>query len=81
MDKKDFSKIKSKQCGNTEYIKQIYDGVYIVKKRYESCFICNSWIDIICITTNKSYARIFYHREQAVSALVIMKARDEKKSD
>ena len=32
-------------------------------------------------TTNKSYARIFYHREQAVSALVIMKAKDEKKSD
>jgi hypothetical protein len=31
----------------------------------------NSW------TTNKDYARIFYHREIAVSALVIVKAKDE----
>lgn len=30
---------------------------------------------------NKSYARIFYQREEAVGALIIMKAKDEKKSD
>ena len=35
----------------------------------------NNW------TTNKSYARIFYHREQAVSALVIVKSKYEKESD
>jgi hypothetical protein len=29
---------------------------------------------------NKSYARIFYQREEAVGALIIMKAKDEKKS-
>jgi hypothetical protein len=32
-------------------------------------------------TTNKSYARIFYHREEAVSALVIQKRKDEKRPD
>ena len=30
---------------------------------------------------NKSYARTFYHREDAVSALVIVKRKDEQKSD
>jgi hypothetical protein len=30
---------------------------------------------------NKSYARIFYQRDEAVGALIIMKAKDEKKSD
>lgn len=28
-------------------------------------------------TTNKSFARIFYHREDAVSALVVMKMKWE----
>ena len=28
-----------------------------------------------------TYARTFYHREDAESALVIMKRKDEKKSD
>ena len=30
---------------------------------------------------NKSYAKIFYHREDAVGALVVLKRKDEKKSD
>jgi hypothetical protein len=30
---------------------------------------------------NKSYARIFYQRDEAVWALIIMKAKDEKESD
>ena len=30
---------------------------------------------------NKSYAKIFYHREDALAALVIVKRKDEKKSD
>lgn len=30
---------------------------------------------------NKWLARIFYHREDAVSALIIQKKRDEQKSD
>lgn len=30
---------------------------------------------------NKTYARIFYHREDAESALVIMRQRDGKESD
>jgi len=33
-------------------------------------------------TPNKSYAKTFYHREDAVSALVIIRKKDEwKKSD
>lgn len=35
----------------------------------------NQWI------MNKTYARIFYQRDEAESVLVIMKAKDEKKSD
>lgn len=30
---------------------------------------------------NKWLARIFYHREDAVSALMVMKKKDEQKSD
>ena len=30
---------------------------------------------------NKSYARTFYNREDAVWALVVMKRKDEQKSD
>jgi hypothetical protein len=32
-------------------------------------------------TPNKWLARIFYHREDAVSALMVMKKKDEQKSD
>lgn len=32
-------------------------------------------------TTNKGAAKTFYHRDDAVGALVIIKQRDEKKSD
>lgn len=30
---------------------------------------------------NKSYARTFYHREDAVAALVLMKTKDGKETD
>lgn len=30
---------------------------------------------------NKDYARTFYHREDAESALVVIRHKDEKKSD
>jgi hypothetical protein len=30
---------------------------------------------------NKSYAKTFYHREDALAALVIVKMKNEKKSD
>lgn len=32
-------------------------------------------------TLRKDYARTFYHREDAVSALVVMKKKDEKNTD
>lgn len=32
-------------------------------------------------TTNKNYARTFYNREDAISALTIMRAKDGKESD
>ena len=32
-------------------------------------------------STNKTTAKTFYHEEDAVSALVLMKHKDEKKSD
>lgn len=35
----------------------------------------NKWI------LNKSYAKTFYHREDALAALVIVKMKNEKKSD
>lgn len=32
-------------------------------------------------STNKGYARVFYKREDAEECLVVIKAKDEKKSD
>lgn len=38
-----------------------------------------NWHDLW--TPNKTVARTFYHEEDAISALVIQKTKDEKKSD
>ena len=54
----------------------------IYKKREKDWFISvwfldwkNKW------TLNKQYARTFYNRESAVSALVVIKIKDEKNAD
>jgi len=57
-------------------------GWMIYKKREKDWFISvwfldwkNKW------TLRKEYARTFYNRESAVSALVVIKIKDEKNAD
>lgn len=57
-------------------------GFWIYKKREKDNFISIwflDWKGKWCL--NKSYARIFYHREDAIAALSIIKRKDGKESD
>ena len=50
--------------------KQIWRLILLQYLNWKWLWVANKWL-----------ARIFYHREDAVSALIIQKKRDEQKSD
>lgn len=57
-------------------------GYGIYKKREKDWFISVWFLDTKgkrCL--NKDYARVFFHREDAVSALSIVKVKDGKDAD
>ena len=58
----------------------LWFGIY--KKREKDWFISMRFLDWKDKRVlNKSYARTFYHREDAVAALVLMKRKDGKDAD
>ena len=62
------------------YKNDLWFGIY--KKKEENWFISIwflDWKGKWCL--NKDYARTFFHREDAVSALSVMRARDGKEAD
>jgi hypothetical protein len=57
-------------------------GYWIYKKREKDWFISMRFLDWKDKwTLNKDCARTFYHREDAVSALVLIKTKDGKETD
>lgn len=64
-------KIVKSNLGRQIYKKKEHDGFI------QMWFLCphDKW------WLNKDYARTFYHREDALSALVIMKTKDGKDTD